>query len=264
MTLFSTYGFYGLFIVGMMTVVFWIAHFKKDNSIVDIFWGTGFCAISSFAILQQEQHLPREILVWALVMAWGTRLSTYLFRRNNGKPEDFRYANWRKEWGKHVVWRSFLQIFMLQGFFMFIISLPVINVFSFGNQPLNIIDGLGVIIWLIGFLSETIADRQMYVFKQNPAHQGKIMTQGIWKVSRHPNYFGEILQWWGIFLLSVQIPYVWISIISPVTITWLLMKVSGVPMLEKKYKNNVDYQQYIARTPALFPTIKSLKTWIQG
>jgi steroid 5-alpha reductase family enzyme len=180
-------------------------------------------------------------------------LTLHIFLRNHGKPEDFRYANWRKEWGKHVVIRSFFQVFMLQGFFMFIIALPIIITKASVPQKLGFIEIAGSIIWLIGFLFEAIGDYQLLKFKKLPENKGKIITTGLWKYTRHPNYFGECVMWWGIFIVSIPSGYFYISVISPLVLTWLLTRVSGVPMLEEKYKGNEEFEQYAKKTNSFVP-----------
>jgi steroid 5-alpha reductase family enzyme len=184
--------------------------------------------------------------------------------------EDFRYRNWRLQWGKTFYWRTYLQVFLLQGFFQWIISLPIwiaaTSGFDFMNfllrpdMPGNLIPGryheatilFGAALWLLGFLFQAIGDYQLARFSKTK-QPGQIMQSGLWKYSRHPNYFGEICMWWGIWLMVASFPNGAWAIISPVTITWLLAKVSGVPMLEKKYEGNPDFEAYKKRTPALFP-----------
>jgi steroid 5-alpha reductase family enzyme len=227
---------------------FWfvISLIKKDNGVADIGWGLGFVVL---AWANYQGHLLLPILA----SFWGLRLAIYLFIRNWNKEEDWRYQNWRKAWGKTFLWRSFLQVFMLQGFFLFLIAIPLMNQ---SVQEVRIIQMIGSAVWLIGFLWESIADYQLFQFKKDPTNKGKVMKTGLWAYSRHPNYFGEILVWWGIFICSLSpdstIPW-YLLIISPLTITYLLAKVSGVPMLEYKYKDRPDYQIYVKNTPSLIP-----------
>lgn len=236
-----------------MSLFFLLAQALKDNGIVDIGWGIGFIVLSTVLVFTGVDITQRQFLLFVLVFVWGFRLSFHIFLRNNGKPEDFRYANWRKEWGKYVVVRSFFQVFMLQGFFMFIIALPIIITKFSLPEKLGVFEIAGSVVWLLGFYFEAIGDYQLLKFKQNPENKGKIITTGLWKYTRHPNYFGECTMWWGIFIISIPSGYFFISIISPLVLTWLLTRVSGVPMLEEKYKGNPQFLAYAQNTPAFFP-----------
>ncbi len=236
-----------------MSLFFLLAQALKDNGIVDIGWGIGFIVLSTVLVFTGIDISQRQFLLFVLVFFWGFRLSLHIFLRNHGKPEDFRYANWRKEWGKHVVIRSFFQVFMLQGFFMFIIALPIIITKASVPQKLGFIEIAGSIIWLIGLLFEAIGDYQLLKFKKLPENKGKIITTGLWKYTRHPNYFGECVMWWGIFIVSIPSGYFYISVISPLVLTWLLTRVSGVPMLEEKYKGNEEFERYAKKTNSFVP-----------
>jgi len=168
-----------------------------------------------------------------------------------GKPEDFRYRQWREEWGKTVIWRSYLQVFLLQGLFLLVIVSPVVWVAAQEPQPLSVVNYLGAGVWLAGFLIQMIADAQLASFVK-VKKPGEIMQTGLWRYSRHPNYFGEIVMWWGIFFSTLSLPGSAWFVISPIVITWLLAFVSGVPMLEAKYKDNPAFQEYKTRTHALW------------
>jgi steroid 5-alpha reductase family enzyme len=250
----NVYLLAALCILGWMTLLFVVAHFKKDNSIADIGWGLGFIIVTWVTLEYSHTNYGKQRLLIFLVLIWGLRLASYIGIRNWGKPEDFRYANWRKEWGDKVAINSFLRVFLLQGFIMFLMCLPIITVNSTPRTvDLKFFYPLGAAIWALGFFIEGIADHEMFFFKESPAHKGRVMDKGLWKYSRHPNYFGEMLVWWGIFFIAVPSGYWYISIISPVLITFLLLKVSGVTMLEKKYEGNDDYSAYKRRTSAFVP-----------
>lgn len=236
-----------------MSIVFLIGHIKKDNTVVDIAWGLGFVLIAWLTAWHTGLWLPRHILILCLVTIWGLRLSTHLYLRNKNKGEDPRYAAWRKSWGADVVWRSYVQIYMLQGLCMLIIAIPIKTVLLSTKNSLVTTDLLGLIIFSIGFLFETVGDYQLKQFMRNPANYNKIMDQGLWHFTRHPNYFGEATMWWGIWLIALSVPYAWLAIISPLTITALLLFVSGVPLTEAQYTNNAAYQEYKKRTSAFFP-----------
>jgi steroid 5-alpha reductase family enzyme len=234
-----------------MTIVFVIALIKKDNSIVDIFWGLGFVLI---AILTMQRGVPGlRGLIYLLVCLWGLRLAVHIFIRNQGRGEDFRYARWRKNWGKWFIPRSYLQIFMLQGLMMLIIAYPIVVVAAAPIEPVGIVALFGILIWIIGFYFEALGDYQLMRFKKNSENKGKIIRSGLWRYTRHPNYFGEVVMWWGVFLLALPVQYGWTTIISPIVITFLLLKISGVPMLEKKYEGSVQFEIYKQQTNQFFP-----------
>jgi steroid 5-alpha reductase family enzyme len=244
-----------LVIVLYMTIIFILALIRKDNSIVDVAWGAGFIIVTVYSIIQSGQVDLRKMIVSLLVLLWGLRLSFHIYVRNSGKGEDFRYKAWRDTW-KFFYVRSYFQIFMLQGLFMLIISAPVwfINFNSF--RPIGLWDSLGLVVFGFGFMFEVIADYQLAEFKKDPSSKGKIITSGLWSVSRHPNYFGEALVWSGISFYALSYPHGWYTLISPLIITLLLRFVSGVPMLEKKYENHPDWKDYKAKTAAFVPFIK--------
>ncbi len=267
------YEYPAVLVFTYMCCFFIIATALKNNGLVDIGWGLGFCMLA-IMLLPSYGSNDRQVLITALTLLWGFRLAVFLFFRNYGKPEDFRYAQWRKEWGKWVIPRSFLQVFMLQGFFMLIIALPIILVLNAnldfllgavetadgitGYGPLQTIglgitDYIGAAIFFIGLFFETVGDQQNYFFKKDPKNKGKVMKYGLWKYTRHPNYFGECLIWWGIALVALPVQYGYLAFISPVIITFLLLKVSGIPMLEKKYDDNPEYQEYKKQTSAFIP-----------
>jgi steroid 5-alpha reductase family enzyme len=234
-------------------ILFVIAQIIRNNSIVDMAWGPGFVVVSLYAYFSAGNFTLRGTAALLLISTWGLRLAYHIIRRNWGKPEDFRYANWRQEWGKWVVPRAFFQVFMLQGVFMFVVALPVLLTQASAMSGFGILETMGVLIWLTGFYFESVGDRQMRKFKSNPENKGKIIQSGLWKYTRHPNYFGEATMWWGIWLIALPVPYGVLGIISPVTITFLLLFVSGVPMLEKKYRGRPDFEAYAERTNAFFP-----------
>lgn len=235
-----------------MNSMFLIALRLRNNSIVDVGWGFGFVVISVWAFIQSEQTIIQWILL-LLVILWGVRLAWYIYSRNKGKGEDYRYAAWRKEWGSSVVLRSYIQVFLLQGVFMLIIASPLYAAFSSAKTSIswNII--LGVILFAVGFFFEAIGDAQMKTFKSNVSNQGMIMRHGLWKYTRHPNYFGEALLWWGIGVFSFEVSTWYLSILGPMVITFLLLKVSGVALLERKYDGNDKYADYIRTTNAFLP-----------
>jgi steroid 5-alpha reductase family enzyme len=240
-------------IIIYMTAWFFVAQALKRNDIADILWGTGFIVAAMTAMTLSEGMTPRGLLAAFLVVIWGVRLAAHIFMRNRGKGEDRRYRKWREEWGRHAVIRAFLQVFVLQGLLMIIISIPVTFIIIFGQTPFGVFDVLGVCIWLVGFTFEAVGDYQVVRFKRDPANKGKLMTRGLWTYTRHPNYFGEVTLWWGIYLIALSVPQGWTTILGPLTITFLILKVSGIPLLEKKYEGNSVFEEYKRRTSAFFP-----------
>lgn len=224
------------------------------NDIADIVWGMIFILAVVTALLTTGRISGRVIIVSALVFIWGGRLAFRIMSRNlKKKSEDFRYREWREEWGEHFLLRSFFQVFMLQGFLALVVVSPVLVIIASDNPPVNYLDCLGVLVWMVGFFFESVGDYQLDRFKSDPDNKGKVMKSGLWRYSRHPNYFGEVTMWWGIYLISLSVPYGYLAIIGPLTITFLILKVSGIPMLEKKYRNNPEFQEYARRTSAFLP-----------
>lgn len=223
----------------------------RRNDVSDVAWGLGFVLIAWVAFWIAHQP-PQALIANILVTLWGLRLSWHIYHRNKGKSEDFRYHQWRMEW-KNIYLRSFLQVFMLQGFFMYLVALPLLAINFSESQEFHWLHVAGIILWLIGFLFESVGDYQLRKFKANPVNKGKIMKSGLWKYTRHPNYFGDALQWWAIGLMALAYPNGWLALIGPLTMTYLLRYVSGVPMLERKYKGNAEFELYAQKTSPFFP-----------
>lgn len=236
------------------TVLFFIAQALHNNSIVDIAWGIGFVLVAVTGFLLKPEKTTAALWVLGLVTIWGLRLFFHLAKRNIGKPEDYRYINMRKRWGNHFAkLKAFLNVFVLQGVLLSIVALPIFLTMTSNNDAFHWWNSLGVFVWLMGFGFETIGDYQLTLFKKVPNNRGKLLTTGLWSLTRHPNYFGEALSWWGIFLISLtQWRNLW-GIIGPVTITLLLLFVSGVPLLEKKNRQKAGYREYANQTPKFLP-----------
>ena len=241
-----------LFVLCYMIFWFIIAQLQKDNSIVDVAWGLGFVGI---AWLVQLQYADAFLWSTLLVSLWGLRLGIYLgIRYYKTAKEDWRYVNMRNSWKGNIMIQSFLRVFLLQGVLMWLVASPIIQT-SFGVKGADLLLIPGVALFTIGWLWQSIADWQLYHFKLQKENKGKILKTGLWKLSRHPNYFGEILVWWGIFLATLHYGQWYISLLGPVLITFLLMRVSGVTMLEAKMKKRPEYAEYIKSTNALFPRL---------
>ncbi|MCB9279052.1 MAG: DUF1295 domain-containing protein [Lewinellaceae bacterium] len=234
------------------TLWFAVSILLRRNDIADIAWGLGYLAISLFLVVTRPAS-GISLLILVLIAIWAIRLSGHIFLRNRKKTEDFRYRKWREEWGRNWIWRSFLQVFLLQGFFMLVISAPILVASHDHFAHPGVFAWLGTAVWMIGFFFQAVGDYQLARFIKTRKDREAVLRTGLWRYSRHPNYFGEILMWWGLFLIVLPLPYGWMAAVSPLTITWLLAFVSGVPMLEKRYENNPAYQAYKKRTNALFP-----------
>lgn len=229
-----------------------IAVYKQRNDVADIAWGLGYVFICFYLFLfQSNAHV--SLLLYTLVTLWGLRLSFHIYTRNKSKTEDFRYKKWRTEWGKTFYWRSFLQVFLLQGVILLIIISPIIFSTTVIHQPFDSITFIGVTLWIVGFFFQTVGDYQLKVFSKQRKSKDEIMQTGLWRFSRHPNYFGEILMWWSIYFIVLPFDNSLWFIISPVTITYLLLFVSGVPLLEAKYKGNKAFDNYKQITNTVFP-----------
>jgi len=240
-----------LTLLGYMTFWFIVSVIKKRNDVADFAWGLGFVLMAWLSFFISGFSF-KAILANSLVTVWGLRLAWHIYNRNKNKSEDLRYLEWRKTW-KNFYLRSFLQIFLLQGMFLYLISLPVIFINHSLANTFGPFDFIGLIIWGIGFYFESVGDYQLKQFVINPANKGKLMDQGLWQYSRHPNYFGEVTQWWGIFIITLSIPTGFITVIGPITITFLILFVSGVPLLEKKYAGRKDFEEYKKRTSIFIP-----------
>lgn len=228
---------------------------KKDYSIIDIAWGMGFLIVLVVGQIYLKKTDARSIILSLMVLFWALRLSIYLYIRSKGRSEDFRYLKMREKWGKWANIRAYFQVFILQGIILLIVSSPIILILEKSVSPLKESDLFAITIFLIGMGFESLADFQVMKFKSNPVNKGEILMEGLWKYSRHPNYFGEFLIWWGIFFLSMADGPIFFCLIGPSVLTFLLLKVSGVPMLEKKYSGNAEYASYKKRTNAFFPWI---------
>jgi len=251
----SIYMILGAIILGLMILLWLVSLALKNSSIVDIFWGTGFVVVVWAAFLLTPGGFEtRKWLISILVTIWGLRLSLHILWRNWGKPEDFRYQVWRKEAGAAWWWRSFFKVFLLQGFLLWIISTPLLAA-QISAQPDRLIwlDILAVPVWLVGFTFEAAGDWQLARFKANPANKGKVLQTGVWRYTRHPNYFGDATQWWAYYLIALAAGGWW-TIFSPIIMTALLMRVSGVALLEKTLKEEKPgYKEYIETTSEFIP-----------
>jgi steroid 5-alpha reductase family enzyme len=232
---------------------FFVSRILHRSDVADIAWGVGFIIVSVATIISTHTTAPAAYLTAVLVTIWGLRLASHIGRRNLKKPEDDRYIAMRERWPRYKVLRTYIQVFLSQGLLILLIGLPIMIINTCAQNGLNLLTILGVIIWVLGFCIEAIADRQLRDYIALPEKPSRFMMSGLWSYSRHPNYFGEVTLWWGIGLICLSVPYGWIGLIGPLTISYLIIFVSGVPLLERKYKDNLEFQKYARRTSILIP-----------
>jgi len=244
---------YLIFIV--MTLFYLLSLSRRQNDVADVVWGFGLIFIAISTLISMPDPHFRALMVTILVVIWGLRLSFFIYRRNKLRGEDFRFQRLREKWGRYSWIRSYFQLFLLQGVLLLLVSLPVIVINTTSSMPaFGILDLIGLIVWLFGFIFEVVGDHQKARFRKDPSQtQSAIFTGGLWRYSRHPNYFGEILQWVGIFIIALGVPYWLLSLIGPLTVIIMLLKISGIHVVEKKYKDNPEFQKYKQVTSALIP-----------
>jgi steroid 5-alpha reductase family enzyme len=242
-------------VIGLMTLLWVVSLIMRNSSIVDPFWGTGFVIANWLYFALTPNGFPaRKWLIVILVTVWGLRLSIHLLRRNWGKGEDFRYRKWREDAGAKWWWKSYFRVFLLQGALLWFISAPLLAA-QIRPTPshLTVLDALGAIVWVIGFFFEALGDLQLTRFRSNADNKGKVLNTGVWRYTRHPNYFGDATQWWGYYLLAAAGGGFW-TILSPILMTGMLLRVSGVILLEKtRVTTKPGYKEYIENTSSFIP-----------
>lgn len=234
-----------------MTLWFAYATSIRRDDVADTAWGIGFVLVAWVSFLWGEME-PTALMITLMVTVWGVRLALHIHHRNSGKPEDVRYVQMRQNW-KYGRLSSYLNIFLLQGFFLFVIAQPVIYINLYSLSTFGLLQTIGILTWMVGFCFESVGDAQLAAHIKNPTNKGKLMTTGLWKYTRHPNYFGEVTQWWGIGIVASAIPGGWVTLIGPIFITYLICFVSGIPMLEKKYAGRSDWEEYKKKTSVFIP-----------
>jgi steroid 5-alpha reductase family enzyme len=241
--------------LGGLTVVWMLSVRLRDASIADVCWGLGFVLLAWFYCLLSPALTSRSWLVAMLVTLWGTRLAVHIFRRNHGRGEDPRYRAMRASHQRSFWLRSVFTVFWLQGALLWFVSLPLlVAVRATHPAGLTMVDGLGVLVFAIGFAFEVVGDYQLERFKTQPGNRGKVLESGLWRYTRHPNYFGDAAVWWGLYVIAASTSGGWLTILSPSLMTLLLVRVSGVTLLEKGLTaSKPGYLAYVARTPAFFP-----------
>ena len=227
---------------------------RKDVSLADPFWGAGFVGVAWVSLAVSGVTEPRILLLAILTTLWGLRLGAYLLWRNWGQEEDRRYAEMRKRQGSRFWWLSLFTVFLLQGVILWFVSLPIQLAATYDDsKPLGWLDVAGIIVWTLGVFFEAVGDWQLSSFKAKPENSGKVMDRGLWHFTRHPNYFGDFCVWWGLYLIASAGGAYW-TFLSPLLMSVLLMKVSGVTLLEGSISDRrPDYARYKARTSSFFP-----------
>ncbi|SFI08282.1 DUF1295 domain-containing protein [Planctomicrobium piriforme] len=247
-----------LAILGLMTLVWVISLPLRKVDIIDIAWGAGFVMVAWISFALQGESPARWTapvgILTLLTTIWGLRLATHLARRNLGHAEDKRYAAMRAARPNSFWWKSYFMVFLLQGALLWVVSLPL----QLGTRQtaiaLNWQHAVGIALWGIGFFFEAVGDWQLTRFKSNLANKGKVMQTGLWRYTRHPNYFGDFCVWCGLFLIATGDGRHWATIISPLIMSFLLLKVSGVTLLERSLQQEKpDYAEYARRTSSFFP-----------
>jgi steroid 5-alpha reductase family enzyme len=232
-----------------MVLWFLLARARKRLDTVDTAWGLGFVVAAWSAAVQEPTS--RSLLIAVLVSIWGIRLANHIYQRSKNRGDDPRYVEMSKKW-KGSLWRkAFWVVFMFQGLLIWIVSLPVVTATGIGHGA-GWLTSIGLVIWLVGFAFESISDKQLGDFLKRSNHP-KVMDKGLWGYSRHPNYFGELTQWWAIGIIATQAHLGWIGLLGPLVLTTTIVFISGIPPIERKRKQNPDYQEYAKRVSVLIP-----------
>jgi len=238
-----------------VTLIWALSVLLRNAGIVDIFWGPGFLLVALIYLLLADGFEGRRVLVAALVALWGLRLGAYIFWRNRGKGEDYRYRRWRERAGDGFWWRSYFQVFLLQGALLWVISAPLLAA-EYNQDPGHFtpLDGIGALVWCVGFFFESVGDWQLARFKSDPANKGKVMRGGLWAYTRHPNYFGDATVWWGLYIIGAGTTDGWLTVFAPLLMTGVLVRGSGVALLERTItERRPEYADYVASTSAFIP-----------
>ena len=248
--LLTTVGIIGIF----ATLLFFLSLIVKRNDIADVAWGTGIVVVGVVGYSLRTIHATTTSIVLLLVLAWGVRLTLRIFLRNLKKGEDPRYRVWRETWGEWFYLRSYFQVYLLQGALMIVVGYPLLHLSVFAKPGISLpFVFAGSLVWSLGFFFEGVGDCQLDTFIASKPPKDAVLSTGLWRYTRHPNYFGEVTQWWGIFIIMLPVPFGFIAIMSPLMITFLILKVSGIPMLEKRFEGNPNFDAYKKTTSAFFP-----------
>lgn len=241
-------------VLGAMMLLWLLSLALRDSSIADVAWGPLFVLVAVVGLVEGGGWLPRKLFMAAMISVWALRLALHIGVRNRGGGEDPRYAEWRREHGGAWPLRSLIQVFLLQGAILLVVASPVHWVMAMpGAAGWTRWDLAGLVVWAAGLTLEIVADRQLRRFKEAGARRGAFLDEGLWRYSRHPNYFGEAVLWWGLALPALALPLGWISLVGPLLITLLLRFVSGVPMTEERMRGRPGWAEYAGRTNAFIP-----------
>jgi steroid 5-alpha reductase family enzyme len=255
MSLFELIGLSAAVVAGCMVALWLLSLALRNAGIVDVFWGLGFVVLAFVFLAAGEGYMGRKVLITALVAVWGLRLSLHILRRNWGEGEDYRYQEFRRRAGAKWWWFSLFQVFLLQGLLMWLIAMPVLAAQHYGSpDELTAVDLAGALVWSAGFFFESVGDLQLVRFKADPANKGKVMRGGLWRYTRHPNYFGDATVWWGLFIVAAATGDGLWTAFAPAVMTVLLLRVSGVALLERRQqRTKPEYRQYVESTSAFVP-----------
>jgi steroid 5-alpha reductase family enzyme len=246
----------GALVLGLMVALWLVSIVRRDASLVDPWWSIGFLVIAAHSAWVTG-FTPAKALLLGAVCLWAVRLWWHLLARSVGKPEDPRYAAFRAKYGaERYWWISLFQVFLLQAVLLWVISAPLqLAEAAPAPGPIGPLHIAAAGLFLVGFTFEAIADRQLQRFRDDPASRGQVLDRGLWRLSRHPNYFGEAVLWWGFGLFALDQPWGWLALLGPALMTFMLVRVSGVTMLDEHLlKSRPGYADYLRRTPAFVPT----------
>jgi steroid 5-alpha reductase family enzyme len=244
-----------------VTAIWLLSLALKNASIIDIFWGLGFVLLATLYHVTLDGFGGRNVLITSLVLVWGLRLGLHIFWRNRGHGEDYRYQKWRERAGEKFWWTSYFRVFLLQGMLLWVISMPLLAaIINQDPDHFTALDVLGAAVWAMGFFFEAVGDWQLARFKADPANEGKVMDRGIWRYTRHPNYFGDATLWWGYFLIAAGTTDGWLTLFSPIIMTVLLVRISGAALLERGLKKTKPgYPEYVEGTSGFIPWLPARK-----
>lgn len=234
-----------------VTIWFVAARLTERTDVIDTAWGLGFIYVAWLAWLLTDRQVDVKLVAVSFVSLWGFRLAAHITKRNIKKAEDYRYVAYREKWGENYWLYAYFKLFLTQGLLLLLVSLPVIGIVSSPHGAWTWLAVVGFVIWAKGIVFEAEADAELTAFIRHKK-PGEIMTTGLWKYSRHPNYFGEVTTWWGAAIVAVSFQQYW-GVIGAAVITYLILKVSGIPLLEKHYAKNKAFQAYAKHTSIFFP-----------
>lgn len=255
----SGIGYALLASVLFLSMMFAIAKSRDRYDLIDVAWGLTFIAIASATFIANStiENPSAQMLVLLLVIIWGMRLSLHIYKRwSRSTEEDKRYVAMRTQYAKKLggeALNMYVRVFLVQAVLAVMVSLSVIVLNAQAPIQFGFVTLIGITVWLVGFYFEVVGDAQLSAFIKDTKNKGKLMTGGLWKYTRHPNYFGEVVQWWGIFIIATVAPFWWISIIGPIVITVLILFISGVPMTEKHFEGRPGWKEYKKRTNKFIP-----------